>query len=212
MVTVAWPATPEPPVPFEPRTGVLAAGTVLQRIHSNRFRPNQFNPGPQGAGRFHFFGDPRVPALYFAETREAALAETLLHDVPIGAPAALPRSIYANSVLAGLELKRQLRIAEFFGLGLRALGIEATQLTDTPMDNYPQTRKWARAAHAGGFDGIGWMSKRDNSARAYMLFGDRVREEDLDVVPGSGLAFAAADGFSWLVNTCAPLKVDVLAR
>ncbi|XAS73277.1 RES family NAD+ phosphorylase [Micrococcaceae bacterium Sec5.1] len=190
----------------------MALGTILHRIHSNRFRPNQFNPGPQGAGRFHFFGDPLVPALYLAETREAALAETLLHDIPVGAPATLPRSIYANSVLAGLELKRQVRIAEFFGLGLRALGIEATQLTDTPMDNYPQTRKWAQAAHSAGFDGIGWMSKRDNSARAFMLFGDRFQEDHLEVVPGSGLAFAAADGFSWLVNTCAPLKVDVLAR
>lgn len=212
MVTVAWPATPDPPNPFEPRSGILVPGTILQRIHSNRFRPNQFNPGPKGAGRFHFFGNPMVPALYLAETREAALAETLLHDIPIGAPATLPRSIYANSVLAGLELKGQVRIAEFFGLGLRALGVEATQLSDTPMDNYPQTRKWAHAAHAAGFDGIAWMSKRDNSARAYMLFGDRVQEDSLGVVPESGLAFASANGFSWLVNTCAPLKVDVLAR
>lgn len=212
MVTVAWPATPEPPNPLEPRLGILAPGTVLQRIHSNQFRSNQFNPGPRGVGRFHFFGDPMVPVLYLAETREAALAETLLHDVPIRAPATLPRSIYANSVLAGLKLKRKLRIAEFFGLGLRALGIEATQLTDTPMENYPQTRKWAHAAHTAGFDGIGWMSKRDNSARAYMLFGDKVQEDFLEVLPESGLAFAAAEGFSWLVITCAPLKVDVLAR
>lgn len=212
MVTASWSATPEPPIPFEPRSGILDAGSILQRIHSSRFRPNKFNPGPKGAGRFHFFGDPAVPALYLAETREAALAETLLHDVPVGAPAPLPRSIYANSVLAGLELKRPVRIAEFFGLSLRAPGVEATQLTDTPMDNYPQTRKWAHAAHATGFDGIGWMSKRDNSARAYMLFGDRVQEDHLEVVPGSGLAFAAADGFRWLVNICAPLNVDVLAR
>ncbi|MGO4249337.1 RES family NAD+ phosphorylase [Paenarthrobacter sp. RAF54_2] len=89
-MTVVWPTTPEPPDPFEPRIGVLALGTILHRIHSNRFRPNQFNPGPQGAGRFHFFGDPMVPALYLSETREAALAETLLHDVPVGAPATLP--------------------------------------------------------------------------------------------------------------------------
>jgi hypothetical protein len=80
------------------------------------------------------------------------------------------------------------------------------------MGNYPQTRIWARAAHTAGYDGIGWMSRRDNSARAYMLFGDRVQESDLEVVPGSGLVFASGDGFNWLVNTCAPLKVDVLAR
>ncbi|MGO4806896.1 RES family NAD+ phosphorylase [Arthrobacter sp. 2MCAF15] len=211
-MTAAWPETPEPPNPFQPRIGELAAGTVLQRVHSNRFRPTQFNPGPRGAGRFHFFGNPQVPALYLAGTREGALAETLLHDIPVGVPAPMPRSLYADTVLAGLELKRPLQIAEFFGLGLRYVGVEANQLSDTSMDNYPQTRKWAHAAHAIGLDGIGWMSKRDNSARAYMLFGDRVAENDLEVVPGSGLAFASQDGFNWLVTTCAPLKVDVLAR
>lgn len=207
-----WPETPEPPEPFQPRVGELVAGTVLQRVHSNRFRPSQFNPGPRGAGRFHFFGDPMVPALYLAETREGALAETLLHDIPVGVLATMPRSIYGDTVMAGLKLKRPLRIAEFFGLGLRHLGVEATQLSDTPMDNYPQTRKWAYAAYNAGLDGIGWMSKRDNSARAYMLFGDRVAEDDLEIVPGSGLSFASEDGFNWLVITCAPLKVDVLAR
>ena len=211
-MTAPWPASPDPPHPFEPRTGAIDAGDVLYRVHHNHYRPNEFNPGPRGAGRFHFFGDPLVPALYLAETREAALAETLLRNIPVDKPAPLRRHTYENSVLAGLQIGRQLRIAEFFGLGLRTLGIEATQLTDTPMDNYPQARKWAQAAHAAGYDGIGWMSKRDNSARSYMLFGDRVQESDLEVVPGSGLAFAAADGFSWLVNTCAPLKIDVLAR
>jgi hypothetical protein len=151
-----------------------------------------------------------VPVLYLAETREAALAETLLRDIPLGAPAALARSAYEGAVLAGLRLSRSMRIAEFFGLGLRELGIEATQLTDTPMDNYPQTRTWAQAAWAAGLDGIGWMSKRDNSARAYMLFGDRVQERDLEIVAGSGLVFAGGDGFGWLAATCAPLKIDVM--
>lgn len=208
-MTANWPKTPAPPDPFEPRVGVLAASTDLYRVHSSKFRPDEFNPG-FGGGRFHFFGDPKVPALYLAETREAALAETLLHDIPVGAPAAMPRSAYEKSVLAGLKVSRPLQVAEFFGLGLRTLGIEATQLTDTPMANYPQTRLWAAAAHAAGLDGVGWMSKRDNSARAYMLFGDRVDENDLEIIPGSGLVFAGGDGFDWLAATCAPLKIDVL--
>jgi hypothetical protein len=44
------------------------------------------------------------------------------------------------------------------------------------------------------------MSKRDNSAKAYMLFGDRVGEADLAVVPGSGMMSASGIGFDWLVN------------
>jgi hypothetical protein len=154
-----------------------------------------------------------VPALYLAETREAAVAETLLRNIPIGARGLLRRPTYQDSVLAGLEITRPLRIAEFYGLGLtRRLGVEANQLTDTPEVNYPQTRKWAEAAHTAGYEGIGWMSKRDNSAKAYMLFGDRVGEADLAVVPGSGMMFASGIGFDWLVNTCAFLQIDVMPR
>lgn len=210
MVTPAWPGTPDPPIPFAPREGTIEPGALLYRVHSSNFRPGQFNPGPHGSGRFHFFGNPLVPALYLAETREAALAETLLRNIPADQPYPLRRQSYERSVLAGLEIRRTLRIAEFFGFGLRALGIEAAQLTDTPGDNYPQTRKWSEAAYEAGFDGIGWMSRRDNSARAYMLFGGPVTERDLVAVPGSGLAFAGGAGFEWLVQTCAPLHIDVM--
>jgi len=40
----------------------------------------------------------------------------------------------------------------------------------------------------------------------YMLFGDRVAEGDLKVIPGSGMVFDAVDGFNWLVNTCTPVQ------
>ena len=111
--------------------------------------PNEFNPGPTGAGRFHFFGKPAVPVLYLAETREAALAETLLRNIPIDAPYPLRRSAYENSVMVGMRVLRSLRMAEFFGLGLRKMGVEAAQLTASPGASYPQTRHWARAAMMG---------------------------------------------------------------
>lgn len=207
-----WPRTPSPPEPFAPRIAVIPTDTRLYRVHHHAFLPAQFNPGVGSGGRFHFFGDPPVSVLYLAATREAALAETLLHDLPVDKPSVLRRSVYASSVLAGLSMRRGLEVAQFYGLGLRQLGIEATQLTDTPVSRYPATRPWAAAAHALGLDGVAWMSKRDNSARAYMLFGDRIGEDDLEAVPGSGLVFAGGTGRDWLVNTCAPLHIDVLPR
>lgn len=202
----SWPAIPDPPEPLEPRTG-----TVLHRMYDNA-RPDarRFNPHFGNGGRFHFFGDPPMPVLHAAQTREAALAETLLRNRVVGDVRPLRRSAYENQVMAGVSPVRDLQVAQFFGLGLTKLGVEATQLTDTPIDNYPRIRRWAAAAHGLGLDGIAWMSRRDNSAQAYMLFGDRVAETDLDVVPGTGMVFAGGECLRWLVNVCAPLGVDVM--
>lgn len=208
----AWPPTPAPPDPFTPRTTVIGPGTAVYRVYTNRFHPTEFNPRFGEGGRFHFFGEPPVPVLYLAQTPEAALAERLLRNIPVDAPEALRRSAYRHEVLAGLEPTRELRVAQFFGLGLRQLGIEAIQLTVTPETRYGQTRTWAAAAHGIGLDGIAWMSKRDNSASAYMLFGDRVAESALEVMPGSGMVFSGGPGFDWLVDTCAPLGIVVMPR
>jgi hypothetical protein len=201
--------TPDPPNPFTPLTFTLNTGSTLSRVHNNVFGPTEFNPGPNGGARFSFFGAPSVPVLYAAETDEAAVAETLLRAIP-AAGGDLPRGHYEQAVMSKVVTRRDLKLASFLGTGLRALGVVATQLTDTPDTRYPQTRKWAEAAHAAGFDGIAWMSKRNNGDRAYMLFGDRVRASDLRVEPGSARILAAGPGQAWLVDLCVPLHIDVL--
>lgn len=201
---------PDPPDPFEPLEIGLKAGTVTYRVHSNRYAPGEFNPGPAGSGRFHFFGDPMVPVLYSAETEAAAVAEVLLRNIPVTG-GRLRYGAYGSKVLAALESQRDLRLASFLGTGLRALRVEPGQLTATPgEDSYPQTRKWAAAAHKAKFDGIVWMSRRNNSDRSYMFFGDRVNAEDFAVVPGSGRIFAVGADQDWLIDLCSPMHVDVM--
>lgn len=202
-------ATPDPPVPFEPRTIALPAMTGMYRLHDNRFRTNEFNPGPRGAGRFHFFGSPHVPVLYAASTEAAAVAETLLRNIPASG-GHISYGDYQSKVMAALEIKREVRLASFLGTDLRALRVIPEQLTTTPGENYGQTRKWAEAAHAAGFDGIAWMSRQDNSGRAYMFFGDRVMGTDFEVMPDSGRLFAVGPDRDWLINFCAPLHIEVL--
>lgn len=208
-MTAGGPVTPDPPVPFRPRTIVMPATTGMYRLHDNRFRTNEFNPGPRGAGRFHFFGTPEVPVLYTAATEAAAVAETLLRNIPV-AGGVISYDDYQSKVMAALEIRREVRLASFLGTDLRALKVGPEQLTTTPGENYPQTRKWAEAAHAAGFDGIAWMSRQDNSDRAYMFFGDRVTEGDFEVVPGSGRIFAVGPDLDWLTDFCAPLHIEVL--
>ena len=59
---------------------------------------------------------------------------------------------------------------------LRKLGITRKQLIDTEKDRYPVTRKWAEALYCQYADaqGLSWVSRQDDSARAVMLFGDRI--------------------------------------
>ena len=200
--------TPDPPAPFSPLTVSVPEGTLLFRCHSAAFRAGEANPGPQGAGRFNFFGTPSVPVLYFAQTPETALCETLLRYTPTGSPTRLPAGAYRGRVLSEVRIERGLTLALFHSEGLRRFGLQSNQLTDTPPANYPQTRSWAAAAHTAGLDGALWMSHQLNGNQACVVFGDRVSESALSTA--SQLALDSPAGFEWLVDTCAPMKVDVL--
>lgn len=199
---------PDPPDPFRPDTEALPAGTALYRVHSNARGVAEFNPGVGSATRFGFFADPPVPILYAASTQQAAVAESLLHDIP-AAGGILPYAAYADKVMGRIRPTRDLRLAKLRGLGLRRLGVEAAQVTDTPASAYPDTVRWAEAAHRAGYDGIVWTSRKCNDAAAFVIFGDRcagyLRQDT-----GFARILQAGAGLDWLIATCTPLRVDVL--
>lgn len=201
---------PAPPDPFDAAEAVLPVGKVLYRVHSNTRHVTDFNPGIGKSTRFAFFGSPSVPVLYAAETQEAAVAESLLHDVPIsGRP--LPAMDYQNHVLGRFEVLRDLRLASLHGLGLRRLNITDTDVIDVHgVGVYEETAAWAAAAHSAGYDGAEWMSTRCNNSRAQVLFGDRVLATELRVDPSYGRVFLLPEHFNWLVDMCAPLRIEVL--
>lgn len=200
---------PPPPDEFDPDVLTLEAGTLLYRVCSNARRVTDFNPGVGSPTRFAFFGDPVVPVLYAAQSRKAALAESLLHDIPLSG-GILTYDDYGSSVMGRIETTKDLRLASFMGLGLRRLKVHPDHLTDTEASEYPHTVRWAQAAHRAGFDGLVWMSRRCNSDRAYVLFGDRVGESGIGQDDTFGMLFESGSGFDWLVDTCAPLRVDVM--
>ncbi|NVM96113.1 RES domain-containing protein [Arthrobacter wenxiniae] len=202
---------PDPPKPFQPLEFTLHAGTDLYRVASNDRRVNEFNPGLGGRTRFAFFGTPTIPVLYGAQTIEAAICESLLHDIPQAGGLLRPRA-YRNKVGARLTVGRDLKLASFMGLGLKALKIEQSELIDTPPTTYDRTVAWAQAAYDAGFDGAAWMSRRCNTDRAYVLFGDRVLPSDLPIYPGYGQVYTAGKHLDWLIRFCAPLHVDVLVH
>jgi hypothetical protein len=202
--------TPAPPKPFTPQTATLDIGTQLYRVFTatKGRSATTFNPGFGAPTRFAFFGAPVIPVLYAAATEEAAVAETLLHDIPVSG-GVLPYDSYGRTVMARLKVARPIRVGILHGLGLRKLKVTAGDLTASGAETYPETVKWAQAAHDAGFDGLVWMSRLCNDAKAYVFFGDTCHRAFVQD-PTFGRLFATGADQLWLIDLCAPLHVDVL--
>lgn len=88
-------STPSPPDPFDAETEVLTPGTLLYRVDS-----------------------PPVPVLYAADTERAAVAESLLHDIPLSG-GYLTWNSYSRVVMGRVRITAELRLADLCGLDLR---------------------------------------------------------------------------------------------
>jgi hypothetical protein len=168
-------------------------GEPFVRVFDLGYSGTSFNPGsraqpPTGIaplGRFHFFPDSRgnrVPILYAAEGRDAAVSETVFHDAPVGrGKPVVPESRLKNKGLVQVMPQRDLVLVELFGHGLRRLGLRPESLTSTDAAQYARTVLWAEALHSAlaDVDGFVWMSRQFNAEKAIVLFGDRVAETDL---------------------------------
>ena len=197
-----------PPSPFEEAVTNLPAGQRLYRVLSSTRTATEFNPGVGAPTRFAFFGNPVVPVMYAADTGDAAIAETLLHDIPADG-GVLPYDQYAGKALVRLEVTRALSLAVLHGMALRKLKVTAQDVTASPASTYGATVAWSEAAHAIGLDGLVWMSRMCNDTKAYVVFGDRCTEAFAQD-PGHARIFASPADQLWLIDLCAPLHVDVL--
>lgn len=183
---------PEPPdfATRKPRLYSWPSGEVLYRVFDTKWASTSFHPGmspPEVKTRFAFFSDAggkTVGVAYAAESEEGAICETVFHDVPLRRT---PRQILASRLtplaLAALRPLRALSLVELLGSGLTRVGVRADQLTATGPTSYPRTVAWARALHGAlpAADGLVWMSCRFNTAKAVVLFADRVLPTHLAV-------------------------------
>jgi RES domain-containing protein len=201
-----------PPVPFDPAVDTVPAGHLLYRVLSATRTATDFNPGIGARTRFGFFGNPVVPIMYAADTEEAAIAETLLHDIP-ATGGVLPYDQYGGKVLVRVAVTRDLRIAVLHGLGLRRLKVTAEEVMASPASTYCSTVRWAEAAHGIGVDGVVWMSVKvqpeSSRARVYVFFGDTCCDAFTQDTTHARIFASPADQL-WLIDVCAPLHVDVL--
>ncbi|MGH3501235.1 MAG: RES family NAD+ phosphorylase [Nocardioidaceae bacterium] len=197
-----------PPSPFEPAIATLQAGHLLYRVLSATRTATDFNPGVGPKSRFGFFGDLVVPILYAAEEEDAAVTETLLHDIPAKG-GMLPYDQYAGKALVRLEVIRDLHVGVLHGTELRRLKVSAVELTASPASTYGSTVTWAEAAHNAGLDGLVWMSRQCSDTKAYVFFGDSCADA-FRQDPTHARIFASPSDQQWLIDLCAPLHVDVV--
>ena len=180
-------AAPHPPNPFpdDPHTISLPAGSELHRIYSTGYAGNAFNPSLAKLNRFSPIFDSRgevVPVLYATSSPEAAIYETLFHDAAIKGSRhkALPLKSLHKHYGTWLT-QRALTVATLHAPDLARYGLTVDQLTATSAMYYPITARWAEALHRRqpGVEGVEWTSYRGSAAKAYLLFGDRVKSSDL---------------------------------
>ncbi|PZQ88712.1 MAG: RES domain-containing protein [Leifsonia xyli] len=216
--TVPWTDVPAPPPRLASlvKTMTWPQGQVIHRIHLDSFDANEFNPGLKGNARFSPIRDASgalIPTIYGGETFDCVAMESVFHDVPF----AIGLKTFAKSKLAGqiystLTPRRDLVLADLSNTALRGLGIRRTELIDTEKDQYPGTRAWAEAIHAAcpNVEGLCWVSRQDDRARAAVLFGDRVATSDLGHAPGASAAVLDPPVYGALLALAGQIQVNIV--
>jgi hypothetical protein len=126
----------------------------MWRVHSASYRATQFNSSDTGDARFSPIRRPdgtTIPVLYGASTLAAAMMETVFHDVPTP-PGGYILDIESlrdqDLVVSRIRPKRRVSSVDLSTKGLKRLGLQRTDLIDTPVTAYPRTREWAEWLHS----------------------------------------------------------------
>ncbi len=199
--------------PFGERT--LPAGTRLWRVHSTVREPNVFNPCLGKPTRFAPLRDADgtcIPTLYAGRTRDASVFETIFRDLP---PLPLPRQVFTRDIdgtaMAELRTSRLLRLAPLFNGDLALVGqSRRTMIECHGLAAYAETARWAEAIHRDlpELDGLLWTSRQQDEAHALLLFGTRVRRDDLEIVSAEPLD--RGPGRQWVSDMARAYRIDLI--
>lgn len=170
-----------------PNVFVLSAGAIVERVHDRRYGARGFNSCKGAPTRFAPIRDAAgncIPSLYAADTMEAAIYETIFHDVPVQAdPGTVPKTLVQSRAHSRLEVLRDLRLASLRGPDLRRWGIDRNSLIAASPTLYAETARWACAIYRQfpEVEGLVWTSNRCDPDTAYLFFGGRVASGDFGI-------------------------------
>jgi hypothetical protein len=159
-------AVPAPPAdPVEVKYFAWVEQRPFVRVCTAAHQPNSFNP-TNGQGRFRPFycGETvPVPTMYGASHIDAALGETVFHDVPSGAGGwVVPRAALYPLLRTVIVPQRRLHLVDLTGWSHKALRLEGRALVDCGSSDYPATALWAERFHElpDSPDGLYWRSRQ----------------------------------------------------
>ena len=171
----------------DPNIVTLRASALLHRVHDRDYAANDFNPCKGSPTRFAPTNDAAVncvPSLYAADTLEAAIHETVFHDIPVRSKRkTIPRTLVQSRAHGQLEVLRDLCLVSLRGPDLRQWRLSRHSLIATSPKDYPATAQWASAIHHQFpyVEGLIWTSNQCDPATAYLFFGDRVNSKDFQI-------------------------------
>lgn len=152
------------------------------RVYDAQDGHSQPNPG-FGDTRFAPFdaetSGHRVPTMYLAESMIGALLETSLHDVHAKTPRIVRERDLFGKLHARVKPPRDLELVDLRDPQLATLNLRRSNVSSSPPEHYPCTRKVARSLHSLGCDGIIWHSRQAEltnlgPSEAAVVFCDRV--------------------------------------
>jgi hypothetical protein len=168
----------------------LKRRTIVHHIHLTAFAATSFNPCAGQATRFapiHETSGICVPSIYAGSSLDAAIYETIFHDVPTKASfKTIPKQSVVIRSHAELEVVRQLRLIQLRNPDLLKWHIRRKQLIGSSAKRYAQTAQWAEAIHHQfpQAEGLIWTSNQCDPDDAYIFFGDRVTATDFKLTRG----------------------------
>ena len=169
-----------------PKLHVFQAGTYLYRVHDERFDGNSFNPYMGNAAQFTHLHDGNgdcVATSYAATTLDGAAFETVFRGIP-DKYQAVPRQSLDDRMISIVRPERSLQLVPLFTPELKAWNLDQAEVFAPCKEVYDFCRALAFRCWRDNplADGLIWSSVQDSGAQAMLLFGDRLRSAELDVV------------------------------
>lgn len=183
---------------------LLPAGTKLSHAHAAASPVDRFRSAGRRLGRFHPINDDRgvpVEVWYGARSDEAAIFESVFHDVPFSASARVLPTSCIGRVVSTVTTRADVSLADLTTSGLDSLRIRRDQLIEPGPRHYDRTARWAEyIRRCSDVPGLLWMARRYDRVEAVVLFADRLPAGFLDTSGSTPMSLDFGAGLDLLLE------------